>query len=144
MRRRESLNLSSRAGVVAALGGLGTLLITQRSSAAASGAALGLYPFGLSDASREACCEVAKGRHRLQCDVSGSGEMNIYDHYAPALLAKYPDPSLEGLEPWDGQGSHQWKLALEGKSDLIRTCPNITRGLLRRGKKRQADQGHHR
>lgn len=121
MRRREFLRTSARAGAMVALGGLGGELVAGTSAAAAGAVTPGRYPFGLSEAQEQRAAKLHRESIIFDAMFQGAGGMNIYNHYDPVLLAQYLDPSLTG---WDAIGQASglpFKLALEGKSDLIKT-----------------------
>ena len=89
MQRREFLKASAQAGALAAFGRL-----TEAN--AASAVTPGRYPFGLSDDQEKRAARLHRESIVFDAMFQGAGGMNIYDHYDPALLAKYTDPSLTG------------------------------------------------
>src|SRR5262245_12938853 len=122
MKRRDFLEQTSSLGAVAALGTLGsTVLRPELAVAAADKPEPGRWPFGLSAAEEKRAAKLHHDSIIVDMEHQGAGGMNIYDHYDPALLAKYIDPKLHGLEAVGQTGWIPYQLAMDGKSDLIKT-----------------------
>ena len=121
MQRREFIGSTAQAGAVVALGGLGPELIPGSREMSAGAGEPGRYPFGLSEAQEARAATLHRESVIFDAMFQGAGGMNIYDHYDPALLAEYLDPSLTGWAAIGQAGNLPFKLALEGKSDLIKT-----------------------
>lgn len=121
MERRVFLRTSAQAGAVVAMSGLGMPLLAGSPSRGAGTVAPGRFPFGLSDAQEKRAAKLHRESIIFDAMFQGAGGMNIYDHYDPALLAKYLDPSLTGWAAIGQANALPFKLALEGKSDLIKT-----------------------
>lgn len=123
MQRREFLRASSRAVSAAALGSMGSSWIVGSAAAATGGGvpAPGRYPFGLSRAQEQRAARLHRESIVFDAMSQGPSGMNIFDHIDPALVASNLDPSLTGGAAIGQAGNLPFKLAIEGKSDILKT-----------------------
>ncbi len=121
MQRREFLKQTSYLGAAATLGALGSAGVSPTAAATADKPQPGQWPFGLTPAQEQRAAKLHKESIIFDMVFQGAGGMNIYDHYDPALLARYLDKSLQGLAAVGQAGEIPYQMALDGKSDLIKT-----------------------
>ncbi len=120
MKRREFLEQTTHLGAAAAFVALGGAALGPQTAAAADKPKPGQWPFGLSAAEEQRAAKLHEESIIIDMVFQGAGGMNIFDHYDPALIDKYTDHKLKGIDHVFQVGGIPDRLALEGKSDLIK------------------------